>query len=64
MNTVADFNLNEFVATRCAIADIALANFGRKEIASAETEICRRATTTRSTFYGLLAYDHSNRSTD
>ena len=37
MNTVADFNLNEFVATRCAIADIALANFGRKEIAIAET---------------------------
>ena len=39
MNTVADFNLNEFVATRCAIADIALANFGRKEIAIAETEM-------------------------
>ncbi|NBX99505.1 MAG: adenosylhomocysteinase, partial [Burkholderiaceae bacterium] len=39
MNTVADFNLNEFVATRCAIADIALASFGRKEIAIAETEM-------------------------
>ena len=37
MNTVSD--LNNFVATRCAIADISLANFGRKEIAIAETEM-------------------------
>jgi adenosylhomocysteinase len=28
MNTVSD--LNNFVATRCAIADISLADFGRK----------------------------------
>ena len=35
MNTVSDFNLQDFVATRCAIADISLANFGRKEIAIA-----------------------------
>ncbi|MCX7244250.1 MAG: adenosylhomocysteinase [Burkholderiales bacterium] len=39
MNTVSDFNLNDFVATRCAIADISLAGFGRKEIAIAETEM-------------------------
>jgi len=39
MNTVSDFNLQDFVATRCAIADISLANFGRKEIAIAETEM-------------------------
>ena len=39
MNTVSDFNLQDFVATRCAIADIDLANFGRKEIAIAETEM-------------------------
>jgi adenosylhomocysteinase len=37
MNTVTD--LNNFVATRCAIADISLADFGRKEIAIAETEM-------------------------
>jgi adenosylhomocysteinase len=37
MNTVSD--LNNFVATRCAIADISLADFGRKEIAIAETEM-------------------------
>jgi adenosylhomocysteinase len=37
MNTVTD--LNSFVATRCAIADISLADFGRKEIAIAETEM-------------------------
>ncbi|MEY2877444.1 MAG: hypothetical protein RLZ24_871, partial [Actinomycetota bacterium] len=37
MNTVSD--LNNFVATRCAIADITLADFGRKEIAIAETEM-------------------------
>ena len=37
MNTVTD--LNDFVATRCAIADISLADFGRKEIAIAETEM-------------------------
>ena len=37
MNTVTD--LNNFVATRCAIADITLADFGRKEIAIAETEM-------------------------
>ena len=37
MNTVTD--LNNFVATRCAIADISLADFGRKEIAIAETEV-------------------------
>ena len=39
MNTVSDFNLNEFVAKHCAIADISLADFGRKEIAIAETEM-------------------------
>ena len=39
MNTVSDFNLQDFVATRCAIADISLADFGRKEIAIAETEM-------------------------
>ena len=37
MSTVSD--LNNFVATRCAIADISLADFGRKEIAIAETEM-------------------------
>lgn len=37
MNTVTD--LNSFAATRCAIADISLADFGRKEIAIAETEM-------------------------
>ncbi len=37
MNTVTD--LNNFVATRCAIADITLSDFGRKEIAIAETEM-------------------------
>ena len=37
MNTVTD--LNNFVTTRCAIADISLADFGRKEIAIAETEM-------------------------
>lgn len=37
MNTVSD--LNNFVATRCAIADITLADFGRKEIAIAEIEM-------------------------
>jgi adenosylhomocysteinase len=37
MNTVTD--LNNFVATRCAIADISLSDFGRKEIAIAETEM-------------------------
>ena len=37
MNTVSD--LNNFVATRCAIADISLSDFGRKEIAIAETEM-------------------------
>ena len=37
MSTVTD--LNNFVATRCAIADISLADFGRKEIAIAETEM-------------------------
>jgi adenosylhomocysteinase len=37
MSTVSD--LNNFVATRCAIADITLADFGRKEIAIAETEM-------------------------
>ncbi len=37
MNTVTD--INNFVATRCAIADISLADFGRKEIAIAETEM-------------------------
>jgi adenosylhomocysteinase len=37
MNTVSD--LNNFVATRCAIADITLADFGRKEITIAETEM-------------------------
>ena len=37
MNTVTD--LKNFVATRCAIADITLADFGRKEIAIAETEM-------------------------
>ena len=37
MNTVSDFNLQDFVATRCAIADISLSDFGRKEIAIAET---------------------------
>ena len=39
MNAVSDFNLKDFVATRCAIADISLADFGRKEIAIAETEM-------------------------
>jgi len=39
MSTVSDFNLQDFVATRCAIADISLADFGRKEIAIAETEM-------------------------
>ncbi len=39
MNSVSDFNLNDFVATKCAIADISLADFGRKEIAIAETEM-------------------------
>jgi len=39
MNTVSDFNLQDFVATRCAIADISLSDFGRKEIAIAETEM-------------------------
>ena len=33
------FDLNHFVATRCAIADISLSEFGRKEIAIAETEM-------------------------
>ena len=33
MSTVTD--LNNFVATRCAIADISLADFGRKEITQA-----------------------------
>ena len=37
MKTVSD--LNHFVATRCAIADISLSDFGRKEIAIAETEM-------------------------
>ena len=37
MSTVTD--LNNFVSTRCAIADISLADFGRKEIAIAETEM-------------------------
>ena len=36
MNTVSDFNLQDFVATRCAIADISLSDFGRKEIKIAE----------------------------
>jgi adenosylhomocysteinase len=39
MNTASDFNLNDFVAKHCAIADITLADFGRKEIAIAETEM-------------------------
>ena len=33
------FDLNHFVATQCAIADISLSDFGRKEIAIAETEM-------------------------
>ena len=33
------FDLNHFVATQCAIADISLSVFGRKEIAIAETEM-------------------------
>jgi adenosylhomocysteinase len=39
MNTASDFNLIDFVAKHCANADITLADFGRKEIAIAETEM-------------------------
>jgi len=70
MNTITDIKLG----SDYAIADINLADFGRKEIKIAETEMpglmaireefAAKQPLTGCSYYRLLAYDHSNRCVD
>ena len=46
------------------VADITLADFGRKEIDLAEKEIWRIQTVERCPYYGIVAHDHSDSRSD